>query len=187
MVEDGDLDAESEHAPTEGAGGTARPPGVQDATATDVPALLGIQAAALPSPDPAFLRAAVRTGLVLVAEPLAAGPGTDPVGYLSHTVDDRAVYVAELAVAPGHRRRGHASRLLDAVAARYDDRAELRLTTRRSNQRARAFYASAGFREARTLPGHYETTAADGADTGSDGADDEDGEGVDGVLLVRDL
>lgn len=162
-------------------------PTVRDATAADLTALLGIQAAALPEPSPSFLRTAVRAGLVLVADPLVGGPLTtpDPVGYLSHTVDERVVYVAELAVAPAHRRRGHGARLLNALEDRYPDRAELRLTTRQSNTAARAFYASVGFREARTLPEHYESKSEDqGCDDGDDGngSDTEDG-----VLLCRTL
>jgi ribosomal-protein-alanine N-acetyltransferase len=156
-------------------------PAVRDATAEDVATLLGIQAAALPDPSPSFLRTAVRAGLVLVAEPLVGDPlaTPDPVGYLSHTVDEDAVYIAELAVAPSHRRRGHGSRLLDALAERYPGRAELRLTTRESNTAAREFYASVGFRETKTLPGHYEPTMKPG-DGDEKGSDDEDG-----VLLCR--
>jgi ribosomal-protein-alanine N-acetyltransferase len=69
---------------------------------------------------------------------------------------ERAVaYLAELAVAPGHRRRGHGSALLSAVLDRLADHDELRLTTRAADDRARAFYEAAGFERLRRLPGHY--------------------------------
>jgi ribosomal-protein-alanine N-acetyltransferase len=144
------------------------PPWVRPAVAADLPALVAVQAASLPAPDSGFLRASTRAGLALAAVEPAAG---DPVGYALHTADDGAAYVAELAVAPDHRRRGHGRRLLDAVAAAHPDRERLRLTTRADNEGARTFYDRAGFREVRRLPDHY---------------DHEDGAG-DGVLLVRDL
>jgi ribosomal-protein-alanine N-acetyltransferase len=144
------------------------PAGVRPARTDDLPALLALQAASLPDPEPEFLRTSVHTGLALVAvDPLAE----DPVGYVLHTSDDRAAYVAELAVAPAYRRRGHGRRLLAGVAAAHPDRERLRLTTRVDNEAARAFYERAGFREVRQLPDHYET------ENGS----------TDGVLLVRDL
>lgn len=149
--------------PGPGADGT---PGVRPARAADLSALLAVQAGSLPDPDPALLRTGVRAGLALAAvDPLAEAP----VGYALHTAADRTAYVAELAVAPAHRRRGHGGRLLDAVAGAHADCRTLRLTTRVDNEAARAFYERAGFREVRRLPDHY-----------------EDGP-TDGVLLVRDL
>ena len=158
------------------------PPTIRRATNGDLPRLHALQAAAFPDPNRTLLRTGVRAGLALVAADRSAAGGTDgpsdlrpePVGYALFTADGETVYVAELAVAPGHRRRGHGRRLLAAVAARNPDHAALRLTTRADNERARAFYESVGFREARRLPDHY-----DGTETG--------GGPTDGVLLVRDL
>jgi ribosomal-protein-alanine N-acetyltransferase len=152
---------------------------VRTARNEDLTRLLAIQAAAFPDPNRTLLRSAVRAGLALVAVdgPVASGgvAAPDPVGYALFTADEASVYVAELAVAPGHRRRGHGARLLAAVAARYTDRERLRLTTRADNEAARSFYASLGFRTVEELPGYY----------GDEDADDPDP--ADGVLLVRDL
>ena len=170
---------------------TAEPavPTVRTARESDLPRLLAIQTAAFPAPHRTLLRSGVRTGLALVATEGPAetaaltgdeGPASaQPVGYALFTVDDESVYVAELAVAPGHRRRGHGRRLLAAVAARHPERDQLRLTTRADDERARAFYGSLGFHEVRTLPGYYDEQRA---------AEGTDGPGLtDGVLLVRDL
>lgn len=205
--------------------------GVRTASEADLPRLLAIQAAAFPDPHRTLLRSGVRAGLALVAVdgPVTSdgtaepdGPGgtagavgadladPDVAGYVLFTVDEVSVYVAELAVAPGHRRRGHGRRLLAAVAARHPERERLRLTTRVDNDDARAFYASLGFREVRELPGYYDggegrdeardAGRADWSDTDlsggdRDGSDDPDAgdspggseDSTDGVLLVRDL
>lgn len=162
----------------------AAPPRVRDGVPDDLPVLLRIQAVSLPDPSPAFLRTGLRAGLVLVAEPLPGDGTADPVGYLLYTAGDRVVYAAEMAVTPAHRRRGHASRLLETLAARHADHDELRLTTRRSNDAALALYERLDFRVERRLPGHYEGgTDTEGTDSGESGR----AGAADGVLLVRDL
>lgn len=156
-------------------------PTVRSARDDDLPRLLAIQAAAFPGPHRTLLRSAVRAGLAVVAvdgpaavdADIASTP--DPVGYALFTVDDASVYVAELAVAPGHRRRGHGRRLLAAVAARHPGCERLQLTTRLDNEAARSFYASLGFCEVRELPGYYGGEAPDEPPP------------VDGVLLVREF
>lgn len=75
------------------------------------------------------------------------------------------LYVAELVVAPGYRRDGRGSGLLDAVEDVYPDRYHIRLTARSDDERALAFYRANDFRVLDHLPGYY-----------------EDG---DGVVLVR--
>ncbi|MFB6205085.1 MAG: GNAT family N-acetyltransferase [Haloglomus sp.] len=174
---------------------------VRPAREADLSRLLAIQGAALPDSDRTLLRGSVRASLALVAvegptenvwlsdgelsaerdvaDTLPAGVDADtPVGYALFTIDEESVYVAELAVAPGHRRRGHGRRLLAAVAARNSDREQVRLATRVDNDAARSFYASLGFREARKLPDYY---SQDG-DTA-----EEPGDATDGVLLVRPI
>ncbi|WP_276258524.1 GNAT family N-acetyltransferase [Haloglomus litoreum] len=179
--------------------------GIRTASEADLPRLLAIQAAAFPDPHRALLRSGVRAGLALVALDGPAAPGepgesdgtagavgavgtgvTGPevVGYALFTVDEPSVYVAELAVAPGHRRRGHGGRLLAALAARHTGCERLRLTTRVDNDDARAFYASLGFREVRELPGYYDggegrdgardAERADRSDTGLGGNGEDD-------------
>jgi ribosomal-protein-alanine N-acetyltransferase len=161
---------------------------VRSATPDDLPRLLAIQAAAFPDPHRSLLQNSVRAGLALVSKALppsrdtqprsdgSSAPTTVPAGYVLFTADGESVYVAELAVAPGHRRRGHGRRLLAAVAARHPDHERLQLTTRVDNEDARAFYASLGFREAERLHDHY----------GRDGTG-RDGDPTDGLLLVQDL
>lgn len=102
------------------------------------------------------------------------GPGTAlvaererVVGYALAVEGSQVVYLAELAVAPDARRDGVASALLDALAARFPDREELRATARADDERALAFYRDAGFRRRATLPERYG--------------------GTDGVLLARGL
>jgi ribosomal-protein-alanine N-acetyltransferase len=126
---------------------------VREARPGDLPRLRAVRAASLREPPPHLLDVAVDgVGVVLVA---TAAPG--PVGYaLAMSDGERAVaYLAELAVAPGHRRRGHGSALLSAVLDRLADHDELRLTTRAADDRARAFYEAAGFERLRRLPEHY--------------------------------
>lgn len=73
----------------------------------------------------------------------------------SHEAEPSVVYLAELAVAPGVRREGHASRLIEALAARYHEYDQLRVTVAAGDDGARAFYASAGFWELDELPGRF--------------------------------
>jgi ribosomal-protein-alanine N-acetyltransferase len=128
---------------------------VREARPEDLPRLRAIRAASLRETPPLLLDVAVRgVGVVLVA----TAPGVaEPVGYaLTMRDGEREVaYLAELAVAPGHRRRGHGSALLSAVLDRLADHEELRLTARADDDRARAFYEAAGFERLERLPDHY--------------------------------
>ena len=128
---------------------------VREARAEDIPRLRAVRAASLREAPPLLLDVAVRgAGLVLVA---TTPVEPDPVGYALAMRDGEGTvaYLAELAVAPGHRRCGHGSALLSAVLDRLSDHRELRLTTRADDGRARAFYESAGFEPVRDLPDHY--------------------------------
>ena len=129
---------------------------VREARVEDLSRLEAIRAASLRGAPPLLLDVAVRgVGLVLVA----TAPGTaEPAGYALALRDgeEEVAYLAELAVAPGCRRRGHGSALLSAVLDRLSDHEELRLTTRAADDRARAFYEAAGFERLGALPDHYE-------------------------------
>jgi ribosomal-protein-alanine N-acetyltransferase len=128
---------------------------VREARPADLPRLRAIRAASLPEAPPLLLDVAVRgVGVVLVAT-VPAEP--DPVGYALAMRDGEGevAYLAELAVAPDHRRQGHGSALLSAVLDRLAGHAALRLTTRADDDRARAFYEAAGFEPVRRLPDHY--------------------------------
>jgi ribosomal-protein-alanine N-acetyltransferase len=135
---------------------------VREARPEDLPRLAAIRAASLREAPPRLLEVAVRgVGHVLVATDPATGtdPAAEgvPVGYglAMRDGEGEVAYLAELAVAPGHRRRGHGSALLSALLDRLSDHEMLRLTTRADDDRARAFYESAGFEPVRTLPDHY--------------------------------
>lgn len=118
---------------------------IREATVEDRPRLLAIQAASLESGWPELLE----TGID--GPPLVLVSGNIPVGY-ALAVESDPTYLAELAVAPGHRGAGHGSALLTTLLARGDD---CRLTTRADAERARRFYERHGFRVTERLPGHY--------------------------------
>jgi ribosomal protein S18 acetylase RimI-like enzyme len=115
------------------------------------------------------------------AEESADGAGDDDtgdetggaiVGYAlvlpgSLEADTSVVYLAELVVAPGVRRQGYGAALVDAVADRFDDYDQLRLTARADDESLLEFYRDQGFWTLDQLEDYY-----------------RDG---DGVLLVRDL
>jgi ribosomal-protein-alanine N-acetyltransferase len=129
---------------------------IREAADADLLRVEAIRAVALPDSSPRLLAFGVRGPAVsLVACPEAV------VGYALVLPDDRRedAYLAELAVAPGHRRQGYGRALLEAAARRSSDHDRLTLTTRADDDRARAFYREAGFTPAERLPDHY-----DGAD-----------------------
>ena len=85
------------------------------------------------------------------------GESDELVGYLivSRYVD--AWHVMNIAVAPGHRRRGIAARLLNELFERTggDDRRGYTLEVRVSNQEAIALYEKLGFRSHGVRRGYY--------------------------------
>jgi ribosomal-protein-alanine N-acetyltransferase len=154
---------------------------VREATPEDLPRLRAIQTVVLAEPWPELLAIGVDgPPLCLVyADP-------DPVGYALAIVDGSeaggdgtdsrddgpergGAYLAELAVAEGHRGEGRGSALLSALVSRLRERGvgRLRVTVRVSDERARSFYEDHGFAVAERLPDKY-----------------EDG---DGLLLVRSV
>lgn len=146
---------------------------IRQTTPADLPRLEAIRAVALPESSARLLAFGVRgPAFSLVA---VEAPDTDAVGYALVLPDDAKgdAYLAELAVAPGHRRQGYGRALLEAAAARVSDHDRLTLTTRAADERARAFYRDAGFSLVERLPDHY---------AGEDGAKREDG-----VRLARPL
>jgi ribosomal-protein-alanine N-acetyltransferase len=97
-------------------------------------------------------------------------PDDTPVGYLVAFHDEEAGYVAEIVVAPDHRREGRARRLLGAAFDRLRDEgcARIRLAVHPDNDAARRLYESMGFEEAGREEGHYD-------------------DGSDGIVMGRDL
>jgi ribosomal protein S18 acetylase RimI-like enzyme len=121
---------------------------VRPARPADAAPLRGLQRAAIADPAPELLELALATAGDASDGPrcpvAVAGGGPQPVGYALALEDGAICYVAELAVAAAHRRRGHGTALVDALAA--DTAAgELRLTVRADDGGARKFYAARGF------------------------------------------
>jgi ribosomal-protein-alanine N-acetyltransferase len=83
------------------------------------------------------------------------------VGYVICARYDEALHIMNIAVDPGHRRRGVASALLDEVIARGGADAAYTLEARVSNAGAIALYERYGFRGVGTRPRYY-------ADNGED-------------------
>ncbi|MFB6143293.1 MAG: GNAT family N-acetyltransferase [Halorientalis sp.] len=129
---------------------------IRAARPADLPRLRAIQLATLAEPWDGLLEPVIEgPPVALVAVP---DQETAPVGYAVALQGDGTAYLAELAVAPGHRRTGHGSALLAALDDRLADRgcARVRLTVRADDEGARAFYAAAGFTEDARLSDHYE-------------------------------
>ncbi|WP_435197295.1 GNAT family N-acetyltransferase [Natronomonas sp. EA1] len=140
---------------------------IRPATDSDRPRIRTLQQL-LRSPAPDLLELALDgAGTVLVAEDEG-----EVIAYALAMPGDgdsepSVVYLAEIVVAPGVRREGHGSRLLDALCDRFPAYDQLRLTARADDADALSFYRGVGFWVLSELPDHY----ADG----------------DGVLLGKEL
>jgi len=77
-----------------------------------------------------------------------------PVGYLLAVPGDGTAYVAELVVAPDHRREGRATALLSAYAAGVEG--SVTVTVAPENEAARALYRDCGFEHVRRLPEFFD-------------------------------
>jgi len=137
---------------------------VRRARPDDLPRLRAIQTVVLAEPWPELLSVAVDGPPVCLVH---ADP--EPTGYALAVADDDAGYLAELAVAEGHRGEGQGSALLAALVAELRERgiSRLRVTVREVDDRALSFYREHGFVDRDRLPDHYED--------------------CDGLLLARDL
>jgi len=123
---------------------------IREARSADRPWLLALQAH-LRRPNSDLLSAAlsgVGTVLVSTAE-------EHPVAYLLAIPGGRTVHVAEIAVAPDHRREGRASRLLAGLAARRPA-ARFRLAVEPDNDPARRCYERAGFEAVELDPDYFD-------------------------------
>jgi ribosomal protein S18 acetylase RimI-like enzyme len=134
---------------------------VRPARPADAPVLRALQRAAIAEPAPELLELALATAGHTPGGPrcpvAVAGGGPQPVGYALALDDGTTCYVAELAVAAAHRRRGHGTALVEALAAG-SAAGEMRLTVRADDADARAFYVALGFE----TTGHTDRFDGDG-------------------------
>lgn len=136
---------------------------IRAATPADAPALARLQSF-LPEPSPALLGSALDddgavtpvTALVSTVDACGGSGAGTPVGYLLAVPGDGTVYVAELVVAPEHRREGRARTLLDACAARAGGDATLTVTVAPDNEVARSLYRACGFEADGRVPDFFD-------------------------------
>ncbi|WP_440989048.1 N-acetyltransferase family protein [Haloarchaeobius baliensis] len=139
---------------------------VREATPADLPALRALQSL-LDAPVQGLFDE-LPPGVTLVS----TADGV-PVGY-SHSFTGEVAHVAELVVAPAHRREGRGRRLLCAVLVRLrrEGCRVAELVVAAENASARALYEELGFEAGETLPGYYgrdgENETADGEETDRD-------------------
>jgi ribosomal-protein-alanine N-acetyltransferase len=121
----------------------------------DEPTLRTLQSH-LPHRSPRLLEAALDSadarGVPAPAHALVSTGDDDdvPVGYLLAAPGDGTTYVAELVVAPDHRREGRARALLDACDGR------LTVTVDPDDEVARSLYRDCGFEYVRRLPDFFD-------------------------------
>jgi len=135
---------------------------IRRARPADLPVLRTIQRRALAEPWPGLLEAGVDGPLSAVVVDVG-----QPVGY-AIVVAGTSAYLPELAVHPDHQNRGHGSALLSTlVDCLSHEHAELRVTVRVVDERARTFYERHGFERRDRISDHFESG--------------------DGLVLVREL
>lgn len=129
---------------------------IRPATPADADRLTHLQSL-LPEPSPALLESALgETGAPAPATALVS-VADGVVGYALAVPGDETVYVAELVVAPAHRREGRARALLEACAEGDDS---LTVTVAADNEAAQSLYRACGFERVERLPEFFENGAA---------------------------
>lgn len=127
---------------------------IRPATPAEEPALARLQSR-LPEPSPGLLDAWASDAVASPVEVLvSATEAGRPAGYLLAVPGNGTAYVAELVVAPGHRREGRATALLSAYVA--DAEGSVTVTVTPDNEAARALYRDCGFERVRRLPGFFQ-------------------------------
>ena len=135
-------------------------PRVRTAVAADLEAIARIERESMPQPWSARDFAPwldEERGLLLIAEDAA-----EPVGHAAYLLLPDGAELLRLAVAPVHRRRGVATRLVEAGLARLAaaGRVACFLEVRQDNHAAVGLYRALGFRPAGRRAGYY----GDGSD-----------------------
>ena len=131
---------------------------IRDATPADRPALARLQSV-LSEPSPELLDSALDGTALTPATALVSTTDeneADPVGYLLAVPGDGTTYVAELVVAPDHRREGRARALLSACATRAGDETRLTVTVTPDNEAAQSLYRACGFERVERLPDFFD-------------------------------
>jgi len=120
---------------------------------SDLPAVMEIDAASLPKPwSEAIWRSELESpfGLYLVLE-----EGEEVIGQIGVRSVLDELHITNVAVHPGHRRRGYARALIRGALSAYPDARLVHLEVRPTNGAARTLYASLGFRETGRRPRYY--------------------------------
>jgi ribosomal-protein-alanine N-acetyltransferase len=126
---------------------------------SDLPQVIGIERRSFPTPW------SLAMFVLELSKPsgvcLAATDGDRLAGYLVCSRYDQVFHLMNIAVDPSFRRRGMASRLLEAMLDRAGADASYTLEVRTSNAPAIALYERFGFRAAGTRPRYYQDTGED--------------------------
>jgi ribosomal-protein-alanine N-acetyltransferase len=136
-------------------------PPVRRLAYSDLPAVISIERRSFPAPWSLamfVLELSKPTGICLAA---TEGEGEGLLGYLVCSRYDRVWHVMNVAVAPEHRRRGVASRLISQLIAEAGDGLPFTLEVRVSNREAIAMYEKLGFRSAGVRPRYYQDNGED--------------------------
>lgn len=139
----------------------ADPVGVRPFTAADVAGAAALESRVFPDPWPASFFAGELDQPMVVARVLEREGAI--AGYLIGWLGAGAGHIGNLAVAPEHRRRGYARRLLDEFLERARERGvkSLTLEVRVTNAAAQALYGAYGFRLAGLRPRYYRDNGED--------------------------
>lgn len=131
---------------------------IRTAHPADRPTLESLQAH-LAEPSPTTLHGALAgAGTVVVAVPPAE---SSPVGYCIGIPGGETAWLAELVVAPQHRRSGIGGALLDACCRSFqNDHDSARLAVAVDNHGAQSLYRRLGFQELRRVDEYYNDRAA---------------------------
>jgi [ribosomal protein S18]-alanine N-acetyltransferase len=137
---------------------------IEPATPEDLDAIAALEAAAFGSP---WSREALAKDAELAwsRQVVARRSSGEIVAFCNYWIVADEIHILNVATHPGHRRRGHARRVLervisDAQAARCR---YLTLEVRRSNAAAQALYAGLGFRQVGLRPRYYADNDEDAA------------------------
>lgn len=129
-------------------------------TYADLPQVVAIERRAFPTPWSLamFVLELSKPGGVCLAATDADG---SLVGHLICSRYDTVWHLMNVAVEPGRRREGIATRLLAELLERVGEEASLTLEVRASNAAAIALYERLGFRSAGRRPRYYQDNAED--------------------------